>query len=146
VPDFFTSIDIEAPPEVVFAHLVDSERMLRWMGERADLDPVPGGRFAVDINGAPFRGEYVEIDPPRRVVISWGIEGSLDLPPGASRVELTLTPTQRGTTLNLVHCGLPETRSRRHAAGWRNYLGRFQVVAAGGDPGPNTWAPETVRL
>ncbi|TMF00647.1 MAG: SRPBCC domain-containing protein, partial [Chloroflexi bacterium] len=52
--DFSTSIDIEAPPEVVFAHLVDAERMVAWMGERADLQPRPGGSFAVDINGVPF--------------------------------------------------------------------------------------------
>jgi len=146
MPEFSTSMEIDAPPEVVYAHLVDGERMLRWMGERAELDPVPGGRFAVDINGAPFRGEFLEVEPPRRVVISWGIAGSLDLPAGASRVESTLTRTQRGTALSLVHSGLPETRVRTHAAGWRNYLGRLQVVAHGGDPGPNAWEPANVRL
>ena len=85
--DFSTSIVIDAPPEVVFAHLVDAERMVTWMGERADLEPLPGGRFAVDINGVPFRGEYLEVDPPHRVVVSWGMAGSADLPPGSSRVE-----------------------------------------------------------
>lgn len=46
--------------------------MVSWMGERADLQPTAGGAFAVDVNGVPFRGHYLEVDPPRRVVISWG--------------------------------------------------------------------------
>ena len=58
--------------------------MVTWMGERADLEPVAGGRFAVDINGVPFRGEYLEVDPPHRVVVSWGMADSADLPPGSS--------------------------------------------------------------
>ena len=49
--DFSTSIDIEAPPDVVFAHLVTPERMVSWMGEHADLEPVPGGGFAVEPAG-----------------------------------------------------------------------------------------------
>ncbi len=139
--EFSTSIDIEAPPEVVFAHLTSGERMVTWMGERADMNPVPGGRFAVDINGVPFRGEYVEIDPPHRVVVSWGIAGSDDFPPGVSRVEFTLTPTPEGTALSLVHTGLPDTAARTHAAGWANYLARLQLAASGSDAGFDSWTP-----
>ena len=61
------------------------------MGQRAELQAIPSGGFAVDINGVPVRGEYLEVDPPHRVVISWGMAGSDDLPPGGSRVEFTLT-------------------------------------------------------
>jgi uncharacterized protein YndB with AHSA1/START domain len=139
--DFSTSIDIAAPPEVVFAYLVDAERLVRWMGERAELDPRPGGGFAVDINGVPVRGAYLEVDPPHRVVITWGMAGSGELPPGASRVELTLTATGEGTALHLRHSGLPDPRARTHAAGWANYLGRLRVAAAGGAPGVDAWRP-----
>ncbi len=143
--DFSTSIDIQAPPEVVFAHLIDAQRMIRWMGEHAELQPTPGGGFAVDINGVPFRGQYLEVDPPRRVVVSWGLLGSADLPPSSSRVEFTLTPTSSGTVLSLAHTGLPETRARTHAAGWANYLGRLQVTATGGDPGRDVWRPAAIQ-
>jgi uncharacterized protein YndB with AHSA1/START domain len=142
--DYSTSIDIAAPPEVVFAHLVTAERMVRWMGERADLEPVPGGGFAVDINGFAFRGHYLEIDPPHRVVVSWGLAGSDDFPPGSSRVEFTLTPTADGTALRLLHTGLPDTRAKTHRAGWANYLGRLQLTAVGIDPGADSWSPSTV--
>jgi uncharacterized protein YndB with AHSA1/START domain len=131
VAEFATSIDIEAPPEVVFAHLVTAEGMLAWMGERAELEPVPGGGFAVDIDGSPIRGRYVEVDPPRRVVFTWGVAGRRDLPPGSSRVEFTLIASGAGTRLELVHRDLPEPEAPRHAAGWALYLGRLRTAAGG---------------
>ena len=60
-------------------------------GQHAELDPTPGGVFAVDIDGHPVRGEYVEVDPPHRVVVTWGLLGSEQLPAGSSRVEFRLT-------------------------------------------------------
>ena len=146
VPEFSTSIDIEAPPEVVFAHLVSAERMVSWMGQHAELRPVPGGEFAVDINGYLIRGEYLVIDPPHRVVVSWGMAGAEDLPPGSSRVEFILTPTSSGTNLNLRHTGLPETRARTHASGWHNYLTRLHSAAKGVDPGPDHWRPAASEI
>lgn len=138
--DFSTSIEIEAPPDVVFAHLVTADRMVSWMGQHAELEPIPGGGFAVDINGTLVRGEYLEVDPPHRVVVSWGLAGSDDLPPGSSRVVFTLTGTAHGTALSLVHTGLPDPRAQGHATGWAHYLARLQAVAGGADPGPDTWA------
>jgi len=143
VAEFSTSIEIEAPPELVFEHLTRAERMVSWMGQHAHLQPVPGGEFAVDINGHLIRGEYLEVDPPNRVVVSWGMAGTEDLPPGSSRVEFTLSPTTTGTRLNLSHTGLPETRAGGHSAGWGNYLSRLQTAASGRDPGPDTWIPVT---
>src|SRR3989442_6182215 len=139
MPDFSASIDIEAPPEVVFAHLVTAERMVSWMGQHAELRAIPGGEFAVDINGYLIRGEYLEVDPPRRVVVSWGMAGTEDLPPGSSRVEFILNPTATGTSLQLVHTVLPDTPARTHAAGWANYLPRLRAAAHGSDPGPDYW-------
>jgi uncharacterized protein YndB with AHSA1/START domain len=138
--EFSTSIAIEAPPEVVFAHLVTEEGMVAWMGQHAELQPEPGGGFAVDINGLLVRGEYLEVDPPRRVVVSWGMAGSEDLPPGSSRVEFTLTATASGTALSLVHTGLPDSRAQGHAQGWTNYLERLLLAARGIDPGADTWS------
>jgi uncharacterized protein YndB with AHSA1/START domain len=114
---FATSIDIEAPPEVVFAHLVTPEGMLAWMGQ-SELDPTPGGVFSVDIGGNPVRGEYLEVDPPHTVVVSWGVLGNDVLPPGSSRVEFRLTPIATGTRLDLTHTDLPALELENHARGW----------------------------
>ena len=117
--------------------------MTSWMGQHATLDAVPGGEFSVDINGYLVRGEYVEVERPRRVVVSWGMAGVADLPPGSSRVEFLLTPTPRGTTVNLRHTNLPDSRSKGHATGWANYIDRLAAASRGIDPGPDTWRPVT---
>ena len=80
------------------------------MGDYALLEPRPGGRFVVDINGVPVRGAYLELDPPRRLVLSWGHAGSDRLPPGSSTVEIRFTPKSGGTLVEVVHRGLPAGR------------------------------------
>lgn len=45
--EFRGRVEIEAPPEVVYEYLVTEDGLTAWMGRRADLDPTPGGRFAV---------------------------------------------------------------------------------------------------
>lgn len=126
--EYRTTIDIDADPEVVYEHLVTVDGWLAWMGHRAQLDPTPGGVFAVDVNRSRIRGRYLELDPPRRVVVSWGFAGEAGLPPGSSRVEFELTRTRTGTRLDLVHSGLPDTERPRHAEGWRHFLGRLRTI------------------
>ena len=138
---FETGINLPAPIEEVFRHLTDPAAMIRWMGQHATLDPAAGGVFEVDINGVPVRGRYLEIDPPHRVVVSWGVAGSTDMPPGTTRVEFTLTPTSSGTHLHLVHRDLPDSQAPMHATGWKHFLDRLAVIAAGADPGPDPWDP-----
>ena len=113
--------------------------MTRWKGRRADLDPRPGGRYVVEINDqATARGEYVEIDSPRRIVLTWGWDGEgQPVPPGSSRVEITLEPDGDETVVTLRHFGLSEAMRVEHAKGWDHFMPRLEIAAAGGDPGPD---------
>ena len=139
--EFATSIEIAAPPAAVFDYLVTEDGMTAWMGQYAELDARPGGRFAVDIAGSPVRGEYLHVEPSRRVVVSWGFAGSSELPSGASRVEFTLTPTDGGTRLDLVHSGLPDSALEGHAHGWAHFVPRLAEASRGIDLGPDDWRP-----
>lgn len=139
--EFRDSIDIAAPPEVVFDYLTTNAGMVAWMGQYADLEPKTGGRFAVDIAGHPVRGEYLCVEYLSRVVVSWGFLGSDDLPSGASTVEFRLTPVTAGTHLELRHSDLPETEVRGHAHGWSNFLPRLSTAGAGENPGTDHWVP-----
>jgi uncharacterized protein YndB with AHSA1/START domain len=141
VPEYSTSIDIAAEPAAVFEFLVTNEGMTAWMGQHADLHPSVGGRFAVDIQGFPVRGEYLEIDPPHRVVVSWGFAGSADLPPGLSRVSFTLTQIAHGTRVDLVHADLPEPQQLGHSRGWAHFLDRLASAAIGHPAGTDHWMP-----
>lgn len=139
--EFRDSIDIAAAPATVFDYLTTNEGMTAWMGHYADLDARPGGRFAVDIAGHPVRGAFVHVEPPHRVVVSWGFPGSEELPPGASTVEFRLTPIRGGTRVDLLHADLPDSALPGHAHGWANFLPRLAIVGAGGDAGPDLWQP-----
>jgi uncharacterized protein YndB with AHSA1/START domain len=145
MPEFAISIDIDAAPEFVFQFLTTNEGMTAWMGQWARLDPTPGGEFTVDIFGHPVRGEFLEVDPPHRVVVSWGYAGSEDLPPGASTVAFTLTPIETGTRVDLVHSDLPARHEPGHAEGWSHFLARLAIRGAGIDPGPDT-EPRSERV
>lgn len=118
---------IEAPPEIVFSYLTDPKRFVRWMGVGAELDPRPGGRFRIDAGGQHVAiGEYREVDPPRRLVMTWGWEGHPTVPPGSTTVEITLTAEKGATLLRLRHLGLPDEGERRaHRDGWQLYTGQL---------------------
>lgn len=131
------TIEIDAPPEVVFTYFTQPELIVRWMGEWADLHPEPGGRFALDITGHAVRGEFLELDPPHRLRFSWGYAGSDDVPPGSSTVEVRLVAIATGTRVELEHHGLPTPRQAEHAVGWHHYLARL----ASDDPGPDPGMP-----
>ncbi len=84
-------------------------------------------------------GEFVEVVPNEKVVIAMGWDMPDNaVPPGSSRVEITLHPEGDKTRVRLVHSGLPDDDAvDQHTQGWDHYLGRLAVAAAGGDAGPD---------
>ena len=132
---------IDADPATIFAFLTDADRLVRWMGVAANLDPKPGGLFLVDVtNGDVARGEFKEVVPVSRLSFGWDAGGRL--PPGGSLVEIDLIPQATGTLVRMTHSGLPEGLVASHARGWAHFYERLAIVAAGGDPGPDPWLKE----
>jgi uncharacterized protein YndB with AHSA1/START domain len=140
-------IYIDAPPSVVFQFLTDPQKMLSWMGIRAEIDPQPGGIYRVDANGRDvILGEYLEVVKDSRVVFTWGFEGGgYNVQAGSSRVEIDLRPEGKGTQLRLVHRELPPEARDRHDAGWGHYLARLKAVSEGGEVGKDPMADPSVR-
>lgn len=133
------SLYIAAQPETVFPYFTDPGRYVQWMGRDATLQPVPGGSYRIFMqDGVEAIGEFVEIDPPRRVVFTWGWTHDPTVPPGTTRVVITLHAEQDGTRVILRHHDLPDDGQRdHHHKGWELYLGRLDVRIRGGDPGPD---------
>jgi uncharacterized protein YndB with AHSA1/START domain len=135
-------VSIEASPETIWEFLVDPDKATRWMGLSATLEPEPGGLYRVEvIPGHTARGEFVELDPPRRIVYTWGWEeGESSVPPGTSTVEIELIPEGDGTTVRLLHSDLPSAAAAEsHGHGWQHYLERLAIAAPGGDAGEDPW-------
>lgn len=136
---------IDATPETVWEFLVDTDKAVRWMGVGASFETRPDGRYEVEVlPGVRASGLFVELDPPRRLVHTFGWEPGPDgpnaVPPGSSTVEYELVPRGAGTLLRFRHHGLPDdVEAGRHGHGWDHYLARLAVAAAGGDVGADPW-------
>ena len=143
------SIHIAAPPETVFRFFTDPDRYVQWMGACAKLEPMPGGVYRVDMrDGVVAAGRFVEVDPPRRLVFTWGWDQDEAVPPGSTRVVVTFDPEADGTRVVLRHYDLPTEGQRdHHRSGWEVYLGRLARYVVTGDAGrdPNTELPDGVR-
>ncbi len=117
---------ISARPETVWRYWTDPQRMCDWWGAAAELDPRPGGLCRVEMGaGQVMRGEYLELLPYERLVFSFGwepIDGFSAIPPGQSRVEVTLIEDAGDTILTLRHTGIPEAFTELHASGWSHFL------------------------
>jgi uncharacterized protein YndB with AHSA1/START domain len=133
------SVHIAAAPETVFPYFTDPVRYVRWMGSEATLDPVPGGTYCVNMrDGVQVAGEFVEVDPPHRLVFTWGWANDTAVPAGSTRVVVTLEAEDGGTRVVLRHHDLPNDEQRsHHRLGWEMYLGRLAISVLGGDPGPD---------
>jgi uncharacterized protein YndB with AHSA1/START domain len=144
---------VAGTPDEVFSYFTDPERYCLWQGREAELDPRPGGVFRVNfLPGYDAEGEYLVVEPPHRVVFSWGWKvpvlppGAADVPPGSTTVEITLVADGDETIITLRHSGLPSDGAGAfHQWGWRTvYLPRLESVRAGRDPGPEP-APAKIR-
>lgn len=126
-------IDIDASPETVFEFFVDADKLIRWLAVDATTDPRPGGvcdqvHVGDEAGQGPWhmRGTFREVDPPARVVFTWGfVEPEVGIPVGSSTVEVTLQPTGSGTRVRLVHRGLPDAEVEPHSKGWYEMLERL---------------------
>jgi uncharacterized protein YndB with AHSA1/START domain len=138
------TLTIEASPETVWEFLVDPEKATRWMGMNAKLEAQAGGVYYCEvIPGHTAKGEFVELDPPNRLVYTWGWENNEGVPPGSSTIEIELTPQGDGTSVRFVHKDLPGAEAvASHANGWDHYLPRLELAAGGGDPGEDPWVTQ----
>jgi uncharacterized protein YndB with AHSA1/START domain len=160
-------VRVSARPETVFAYFTDPARMVRWMGAEAMLDPRPGGVCRIAFQPTQARledlgpsflegrqeseplereasgvmtGEFVEVRPYERIVLTWGWEEELlAVPPQSTVVEISFVPDGQATIVRLAHRRLPAEAAAFHRAGWEHFLPRLAIVAAGGEPGPDPW-------
>ncbi|HEX6523695.1 MAG TPA: TIGR03086 family metal-binding protein [Streptosporangiaceae bacterium] len=138
---FEKTVMVPLDAEETFALITQPDRLRRWQVITARVDLRAGGDYRwTIIPGHSVAGTFTEVEPGRRVIFTWGWEGSADLPPGASTVIITLEPASGGTLVHLVHEGLTDEQAASHADGWNHYLGRLVKASTEGDAGADEWA------
>lgn len=127
------SIWIDAPPEIVFPYFVEAEKLARWTGEGAEVDPVPGGVYRLDMgNAGVITAQIVAIEPPRFLSYQVVSHGAKNL------VEIDIVAEAGGSRVRVSHAGLVDPFATVAARGWDHHLARLSVIATGGAPGPDT--------
>lgn len=85
---------LEAPADKVFAAWIDGAQLQRWLAPIAKADGRVAGRFRLEVRTPEgshvVTGEYRELVPARRIVMTWVYEGPmpagrLDRGAGAAR-------------------------------------------------------------
>jgi uncharacterized protein YndB with AHSA1/START domain len=139
---------IAARPAIVFDALVTAEGIASWWGPddlpvvSAVADPREGGSFQVrfrTVDGLEHEcaGEFLEIERPERVVMSWRwiVGGLVEEHGRVSRLEIRLRAIETGTELTLIHRALRSENSvRSHEGGWGGALEKLsrRFQSAGG--------------
>lgn len=127
---------LSARPSVVFDALTTPEGVARWWGPDggpvlvSEIDARVGGRFRVrfrmlDGSEHESQGEYLVVEAPRRLAMSWRwVQGGDD--PGESLVEFSLRSVAGGTELTLTHSRLGSDAARHsHEQGWAGALDKL---------------------
>ena len=128
----------EAPAEDVFDAWTSPEVMRRWFHvapdwetPEAEVDLRVGGKVRVvmrrpDGTEAEAQGEYMLIDRPQRLVMTWTFD---DDPANEQVIELSFSESEGSTTVLMVNSGI-SAAERRDAQdwGWRGCFDEFERV------------------
>ena len=129
------TVRIAATPATVWQFWTDAELLVEWWGVDAEVVAEPGGRYRVVMAGGQvIAGAFTELDPPNRLVFTFGREDTAPgepLAPGSTSVEVTFVPDGEGTVLTLRHTAMPAAHAADHQKGWAYLLGERLVAAAG---------------
>lgn len=123
---------IRARRATVFRFFTDSARFADWWGAGSTIEGRVGGRVRIVMPGNTIAlGEVLEMVTEECVVFSYGFEApGMPIPPGGSRVTVTLRDHAEGTLLRLHHEFADAGARDHHVQGWRYQLAVFANVAA----------------
>ena len=131
----------DATAEEVFEALRDPELLREWAApdehrtEAVEMDFREGGSYRrrmrfPDGSVHLLRGEYLEIEPPRRLVYTYRWETIQEAPDTV--VEIDLRERDGQTELRLVHSGFEAGETADdHRGGWESCLDRLAKLLEG---------------
>jgi activator of HSP90 ATPase len=110
------SYEIKATPAQVFEALTNPEVIQQWSGAPAKIDAQEGSEFS--LFGDNIVGKNLQVVPNQKLVQDWA-EKSWDV---SSKVTFTLKGNNGGTTLDILHEGVPDAAVESITGGWKDYF------------------------
>jgi uncharacterized protein YndB with AHSA1/START domain len=135
---------LPGPIERVWAYLTESELRRQWLAagqmemkvgapfelvwRNAELNNPPSQRPADLPEQHSMQSQITELDPPRKLAITWGRSGG---------VSFELEPKGKKVLLTLIHRRLPDRATLlKVSAGWHMHLDVLVARATGKEPAP----------
>jgi len=135
---------IKASPQRVYDAWLNPETRMKWWCAQegmscdlCDIEARVGGRYRINML-SPDRtkeyicvGEFLELDPPSRIVMTWGWEKNEDEdlhggPVHDTTLTIDIEATDEGSNLTLSHTGFTnQTQCDSHIQGWTGCLGQL---------------------
>ena len=136
---------IAAPRERIFQALTDPAQASKWWGRRDqyyfnhfNMDVRPGGKWSTtgtkpNIGDLEVHGEFLEVDPPRRLAYTW-ISSWME---ALTKVLWELDSQANGTLVKLTHSGFAGNvdQAKGHSIGWSLVFTWLQAFAEKGELG-----------
>src|SRR5262245_61123463 len=94
------TVTVDAPPEEVWSIVTENDELSTWLGDDAELDPVPGGQGQVVDDDGVLRHIRVEgVEEGQSIRWTWWPDADED---DVSTVEITMVPVEEGTEVRVV--------------------------------------------
>jgi uncharacterized protein YndB with AHSA1/START domain len=124
------TVEINKPPERVWAAITTAEGLSAWFGETATIDLRPGGAASMTWSGGHRADMRVErIEEPSVFGFTWHINGLPADDPRRTYVEFVLEPNGDGTKLTVTESGFSQLPDPDHqkafegnTGGWKSEL------------------------
>lgn len=122
MPAVVRTIEIQAPPSIVWRWFATPEALRRWLSPELEIDMRVGGAYRLLGPDRETRvsGTVLELIPEGGLVLSWLEEGGDWVHP--ARLGITLAPTPNGTRVTLTHDGFAGIGK----AGWPKTLEAYE--------------------
>jgi uncharacterized protein YndB with AHSA1/START domain len=136
--------DLKAPREKVFAAWSDPARAAQWWCPSdckllsCEMDLRPGGKWhrSMRVPGGSVitkYGVYREVEPPGRLVFTYGSDYGNGTVDPETVVSLTFTEVPGGTRLTLWHTGFQDVAVRdSHIGGWTTTMEKLAAFCGAG--------------
>jgi len=109
--------EIAATPSLVYQAFINSTHLRQWLSDIAIMDAKPGGHiYMVWNSGFYTAGEFVELEPNKKVVFTWLGRGE----PAQTKVEVNIFDKGGNTRLQLKHSGVGTGEE------WKNVISEIQ--------------------
>ena len=96
---------INESPKKVFKAFTDSEWLVRWLSDNAEITPQKGGSFKIGWkNGPQHSGTILDFVPGKSITLSWEWEG-VNL--YGTKFKLSVEKKGNGSLFKVEHSGVP---------------------------------------